>query len=265
MVDSKSPILFLFAHQDDEFGIFFEIHELVSRGEKIIIMYLTSGDASGNSNSIRDNESICVLKQLGIDSENIHFVGRELNIPDGSLIQHINAAYRAVSNVIDKEGVPNQCYFLAWEGGHQDHDAVHLIGVMLAQQFNIIDKCFQFPLYTGDKLPWIFFKLFSPLQKNGELNLKKIPWKLRFKFISYCFYYRSQKKAWLGLFPFFVLHYLFFGTQILQTISLGRIFEPPHAGKLLYERRGFYSQNKFEEEARCFLNDAYNKPSEVKN
>ena len=34
---AQSVTLFLFAHQDDEFGVFYEIHRLVSRGAKVIV------------------------------------------------------------------------------------------------------------------------------------------------------------------------------------------------------------------------------------
>lgn len=38
----------------------------------------------------------------------------------------------------------------AWEGGHQDHDAAHLIGRRLADRTGA--RAWQFPLYTGSAL-----------------------------------------------------------------------------------------------------------------
>ena len=63
---NESTSLFIFAHQDDESGVFWELHRLVSRGENVIVVYLTSGDVSGGPSSIRDCESISVLKKLGV-------------------------------------------------------------------------------------------------------------------------------------------------------------------------------------------------------
>ena len=35
----------------------------------------------------------------------------------------------------------------AWEGGHQDHDAVHIVGVRSAQRCGVLASSRQFPLY----------------------------------------------------------------------------------------------------------------------
>lgn len=246
-------VLFLFAHQDDEFGVFGEIQRLVCRGERVSIAYLTSGDLSGKPSPIRDEESIAVLGKLGVSRQNIHFLGRETEIPDGKLFAYLDTAFQAVLNLAERIGRPQRLYFLAWEGGHQDHDAVHLVGLATGRQLRIIDKCFQFPLYTGAGLPSVFYKLFSPIPENGRPGVFTIPWRKRIEYIRYCFSYPSQKKTWLGLFPFFLFHYIFWGTQILQPVSLPRIRQSPHAGKLLYERRGFCRYQDFIQHANIFL------------
>lgn len=241
--------VFLMAHQDDEFGVFWEIHNLISKHEKVIVVYLTSGSLTGKLNERRNGESIKVLKTLGVSENNVYFLGSDLQIPDGALIEHAQQAYRALKLLIDKIGNPQRFYVLAWEGGHQDHDAAHILGALMAKQYGVVDQSYQFPLYTGEKLPFSFFKLFSPLKENGSVIRHIIPWRLRVQFIKYCFYYQSQKKAWLGLFPFFLFHYLFSGSQYLQKITLDRIFQSPHSGRLLYERRGFYEQKRFDQQA----------------
>ena len=242
-----SPNLFLFAHQDDEFGVFWEIHRLVAAGGKVAVVYLTSGDTSGLPAPVRDLESLSVLARLGVPKEDIYFLGRDAGIPDGCLADHMETAYERALNLIEAIGKPKRLYVLAWEGGHQDHDAVHLVGTSLAKHFGILDQCHQFPLYTGAGLPSFLFKLFSPLPENGTVQSHRISWRERFSHMAYCLAYPSQKKTWLGLFPFFVFHYLFFGTQLFQLVSLQRVCVPPHAGVLLYERRVFYSYAKFSE------------------
>ena len=249
----QSTALFLFAHQDDEFGVFYEIHQLVSRGDKVIVMYLTSGTPDGTPSHIRDAESLSVLKKLGVSESNIVFWGTNAGIPDGDLCSHLDVAYRGIADLIAKAEAPEKLYFHAWEGGHQDHDAAYLLGVALGEHLGILDRCYQFPLYTGVGLPAAFFRMFYCLPENGAPNLTTIPWRQRIEFIQFCFHYPSQLKSWVGLFPFFLFHYLFFGTQILQPVSAKQIHRPPHLGKLLYERRGFYSYTKFAEVTSGFI------------
>jgi LmbE family N-acetylglucosaminyl deacetylase len=260
---SKPTSLFLFAHQDDETGVFFELQRLIRCGENVIVVYLTSGDLSGKPSSIRDMESISILEKLGVLRNNIHFLGSEEGIPDGKLCCYLESAFHSVSNLLGHIGFPQSLYFLAWEGGHQDHDAAHLIGLALGKRLNIIDSCFQFPLYTGYKFPSIFFRLFVPLPNNGAKIISRITWLQRFQYLTYCLSYPSQKKTWLALFPFFLFHYLFFGTQIFQTVSLLRIMQQPHTGTLLYERRAFYTYNKFFQNSNNFVNQHINSITKV--
>ncbi|MDC1227852.1 PIG-L family deacetylase [Oceanospirillaceae bacterium] len=250
---SESSSLFIFAHQDDECGCFFELHRLVAQGEKVFVVYLTSGTPDGNTSHVRDTESINVLGKLGVPSSNIYFLGSQEVIPDGHLSSHLNGVYQSILNLIGYIGLPQRLYFLAWEGGHQDHDAAHLIGLALGKRLGVLENCFQFTLYTGQNLPSIFFKLFAPLPDNGARTLSRISWRQRFQFLSYCLCYPSQKTTWLGLFPFFIIHYLFSGTQIFQPVSLLRIMEQPHTGTLLYERRGFYSYQEFNDASEDFI------------
>ena len=250
---SDSSSLFIFAHQDDECGCFFELHRLVAQGEKVFVVYLTSGTPNGDISHSRNTESISVLEKLGVPRSNIYFLGSQEAIPDGQLSEHLDAAYQSILNLIRYIGLPQSLYFLAWEGGHQDHDAAHLIGLALGKRLGVLANCFQFPLYTGHNLPSIFFKIISPLPLNGAKSLSRISWRQRLEFLSYCLCYPSQKKTWLGLFPFFLFHYLFIGTQVFQPVSVLRIMEQPHLGTLLYERRGFYSYRRFTNSSEYFV------------
>ena len=69
----KKNIIYLFAHQDDEFGVFSDIYRNKEENN-IYIFYLTNGTSSSikkNYLSIRDRESIKVLTKLGIKKKNI--------------------------------------------------------------------------------------------------------------------------------------------------------------------------------------------------
>ena len=244
--------LFVFAHQDDESGCFHEIHRLVNRGDSVWVVYLTSGTFDGSLSRARNAESIVVLGKIGVPKENILFLGTRSAIPDGRLCKNLEVALQSLIDLTKEIGVPSNLYFHAWEGGHQDHDAVHLVGIALAKHLGILDQCYQFPFYTGVNLPAFFFRMFICLPENGEPVFARISWKQRIKFITFCFFYSSQIKTWLGLFPFFLIHYLFNGTQALQRTSADRIHLPPHAGVLLYERRGVYSYEEFTQDADRF-------------
>jgi LmbE family N-acetylglucosaminyl deacetylase len=245
--------VFIFAHQDDEFGVYAELVRLIKNGTKVIVVYLTSGSLDGKPRPDRETESLDVLRDIGVMKENIFFLGTDLHIPDGRLYEYLDTIYPQMLNLLNPMDKITSLYFLSWEGGHQDHDATHIIGLALAKQLKILDNTFQFTLYSGHKLPWILFKLFSPLASNGKAITYKTSFYLRLRFIKYILSYRSQFIPMVGLFPFFLFHHIFKGTQILQPVTINRILEQPHPGKLLYERRGVFTYNEFNEKVQDFI------------
>lgn len=249
--------LFIFAHQDDEFGVFHEIKSLLRKKEEIFIVYLTSGTLDGSRSILRNAESMEVLASLGVDRKNVIFLGGEHAIPDGRLSCHIERAFHLLWNVVSDKGMFSKIYTLAWEGGHQDHDAAHLISLAVAKKVTSIENCYQIPLYTGMNTVWKFFRLFVPNTLNGEPVLSKIPMKERIQFLKYIFAYKSQAKTWIALLPFLLLHYFFYGTQVLQKTSLSRLLQKPHAGVMLYERRGFYTYDAFQADITSFIREHF--------
>ncbi len=248
--------VFIFSHQDDEFGVFGELERLQSNKEKIIVIYLTSGTLDGNMSPVRNNESRDVLLDIGLNKNDIYFLGGKINIPDAKLYMHLDIIYKNVVSLLDSTDKIKTLYFSAWEGGHQDHDAAHILGLALAKKFDIKGSSFQFPLYNGYKSPWIFFRVFNPLVGiNGKPITFIISWSNRLRFIRYILNYRSQFFTFVGLFPFFILHNIFKGTQILQPINADRVLERPHEGKLLYERRGVLSFEKFMLKTKKFIQE----------
>ena len=61
----QNTSVFIFAHQDDEFGIYPEIERLINNQTKVIIFYLTSGSLDGKPRQDRNAESSNVLKDIG--------------------------------------------------------------------------------------------------------------------------------------------------------------------------------------------------------
>ena len=237
----QTNALFLFAHQDDEVGVFQKILDEQRLGRTIVCAYFTDGVFQGQSSSRRNKESLAVLTQLGVKCDDIYFLGLSLSIPDASLPDHLNEAINWLSNWLTNcQGVAS-IYLPAWEGGHHDHDALHAIGVMVANEKGHLHLVKQYSLYNAYRCIGPFFRVLYPLPGNGGFEVTTIPWSSRMRFLRYCLSYPSQVVTWLGLFPFVLLHYIFSGKQVLQPVCLERIAERPHSGPLYYEKRNFYT------------------------
>ena len=227
------------AHYDDEMGVFSLIEHHKSRGQRVAIIYLTSSDAAGGKNHCRKTVTRKALYSIGLDRHDLlYFVGEELKIPDLQLHHFMNPAFKKSLNIIEKIEKIDSIYTHAYEGGHPDHDASHVVTLAVAKELNLIKKCFQFPLYSGKNLPLSFFRFFLPLKENGTtiLNVKK---KRNFYIHLEIFlsFFWVQPKTISGLFLPFLVHTIFDQYQVLQGVNFKRIFERPHRGSLLYERR----------------------------
>ena len=244
MPSVRTSALFLFAHQDDEFGVFQKIIDEQRQGRRVVCAYLTDGAIESGSFSRRNRESLAVLMKLGVEEEDIFFAGQMLSIPDGGLSDHLKTATDWIVNWLAHYPLVGAIYIPAWEGGHHDHDALHAIGVIVAEDSNLLEVVRQFPLYNGYKCGGPLFRVLLPLAMNGDVEVIKMPWANRLRFLHYCLSYPSQKITWIGLFPFVLLHYIFYGTQLLQAVSRDRIRQRPHGGPLYYERRQFFTWEK---------------------
>lgn len=233
--------LFLFAHQDDEFGVYTLIARYRQAGVPVRCAYLTDGAAGGVSAAVRQAESLAVLAQLGVAACDVAFAGAALGIADAALPGALEPAARWMEDWFDAAAAPRAIHVLAWEGGHHDHDALHALTVTLAAERGWLDRVTQFALYNGARLPGPWFRILSPLPENGAATAQPIAWPMRLRCLRYCLSYPSQRKTWLGLFPFALAHYLLRGVQELQQVTPARTAERPHAGPLYYEKRRFFT------------------------
>lgn len=246
-----SKYLFLFPHQDDETGIFHILQILLSKGKEVHCFFFVSDPFLSLT---RNYESESVLLRIGVPQENIHFIGSEKHLPDGRLIDYLDYLYQWLVNWIASQNSFCALYLPAWEGGHPDHDALHAVGVAAALHHNMLHDTYQYPLYNSYQCRGTLFRVLFPLPSNGQHNKFRIPLKKRIKYLSYCLSYPSQLKAWIGLFPFFLLHFIFNGNQSLQSVSVSRLFERPHEGKLYYVKRKFCNEAYFVRKINLFLN-----------
>ena len=246
----SSRSIFLLPHPDDEFGVYAEIEAARAAGKRALCIFLTDGAAAGQAPERRNAESTAVLTKLGVDRADIAFLGCQFGVPDGSLANHLGRVRSGVEAIIGAARPGDRLYMPAWEGGHQDHDAAHLLGLALAGERRI--AAFQFPLYQGAGLPGILFRVLAPLPQNGGVFARSLSWRARISYFRHCLSYPSQWKTWMGLLPFVLVDYVTTGSQKLQRANPDRVCEPPHAGRLLYERRGFCTWREFEESTREF-------------
>ena len=229
--------VFLFAHQDDEYGIYAKIHEHCLRGDAVHCAYLTNGGPQG---ARRARESLAVLDPLGVAPSHVLFPGFEQSWQDGCLYEHYADCCRWLATLLAQLAPVGDVYVPAWEGGHPDHDTVHAVAATTIHHCKAHPRLWQYPLYNGFHTRWPLFRTMSPLAANGPVIRSPIRPKLRLRYTRLCLSYPSQRKTWLGLFLPVALHYIATGTQQLQAVER-RPQHRPHQGKLLYEQRGLCS------------------------
>ncbi|HYW76096.1 MAG TPA: PIG-L family deacetylase [Gammaproteobacteria bacterium] len=230
--------VFLFAHQDDEFGILSQLLTARRRGRAYCV-FMTTGVPEGADSARRNRESLDVLGRLGIPASDIAFAGDLLEIPDQALLDKLELAARWLKEWLTSLPNLEAIYVPAWEGGHPDHDALHSLGVQLCKEIGLLRQVKQFPLYNSFKCPGPFFRVMYPLDENGTVEHSAISLTHRVRFLRYVLRYSSQRKTWAGLFPFLLLRYMLDGRQSLQSASARRLHERPHGGALYYEKRRF--------------------------
>lgn len=233
--------LFLFAHQDDEFGVLQRILDCRARGLRVACAYLTDGRTASASAGQRNRESLAVLSSLGVAPDDVFFAGLELGIGDAQLPRHLERAAAWIARWLDRYPQVEALHVTAWEGGHHDHDALHALAVTLAFERGLLARTWQFSLYQASGLPGPLFRVLAPLPRNGPVQALPIPWRMRLRHLKACLSYPSQRTTWIGLFPFVALHYLLRGVEQLQPVAPERLGERPHAGALYYEKRKFFT------------------------
>ncbi len=249
--------VFVFAHPDDEFGVFAEIEDTVARGGRPLCVYLTDGAFGGQSAARRRDESLHGLSQLGVAQTDVHFTGEALGIGDGELPQRAADAVEPLRAILRAASPIGALFVPAWEGGHQDHDAAHVVGLVALRRDALDLEPLQFALYTGYRRRGSLFRVLTPLPANGPITGRRLRLAERIRYLRYCTSYPSQWKSWVGLFPFVLLRYITLGRQELQVVSATRLTEPPHDGAPLYERRGFYRWKDFAEQTLTLRREAH--------
>lgn len=241
--------LFVFAHQDDEIAAAARIGHLVRAGATITCVYLTNGEGRGAPSAVRDEESRRVLARLGVDLGRVTFAGSQERIPDGALVEHLDRALELLESCVTEP--VDEVWCLAWEGGHQDHDASHLVAVAFAARRGLLKRTFELPLYRRHRL--LTFQTLAPLRIGKPWTARPIGLREALRILALCRFYPSQRKSWLGLLPTAILRLLTERCEWTRVVDVTRLARKPHEGLLLYEKRFGVSWPEFEKHAIPFL------------
>jgi LmbE family N-acetylglucosaminyl deacetylase len=232
----KQTALFLFAHQDDEVAVAPRIVHEVESGSAVHCAYLTDGASKGVPSAVRCAESARVMEKLGAGRIDVAFIGSELGTRDGRLAENLERTFATLLERISKwNTTPTRLYFLAWEGGHHDHDAVHAIGIALGRRFPDA-VAWQFPLYNGYRTRGRFFRVMRALPAWGEPEIARLSLHDALRYAFLCTNYPSQARTWLGLFPGIFRTYVLQRQHRIYPVDPRAATSAPHEGSLLYER-----------------------------
>jgi hypothetical protein len=248
--------IFILSHQDDEIGIFEILRIASEKKEKVYIFYMTNGsiktEIPKNKIFYRDKESMSVLKNFGLNNKNVIFFGRLYNIPTCYLYKKLDLAYKKLNYFINKIPGEIKIYTHSWEGGNEDHDACNILIKKIFNKSKKIKKAYQFPLYNADT-PYFFYKVQKFINNDKETLKIKTNLFNRIKYIKYLFYYKSQKRVWIGLYPFLIKNFLFSKYLHIQYLNKNLNFKKPHQGQLLYEKFKRCNYNDFRKSVKTFL------------
>lgn len=190
---SKVAVAYILPHHDDELFIIPKISSDLKAHKNVYVFYLMNASLSS---PIRSSESLIFLKRLGISSDNIIFVGNNLQARDGQIHTVLSEIYSIMKTCFQQNYI-QEIVCPAYEGGHQDHDSAAVIARALGNYFQI--KITEFYLYNGMKTKGKFYRVAFPLSKtNMGLNFS-------FNDVKHLLMgpltYRSQWSAMLGLMP----------------------------------------------------------------
>ncbi len=231
-------VLFLLAHNDDEYFSSLQISEELRLGNRVLIAYLTHGSIYGVASEIRIQESMNVLIGLGVNPCEILMLGYENNIFDGKLCERIVDAYQSLRELVPVTASIGRVYVMAWEGGHPDHDASHMIGVAFARVRGLQKQLYEFPAYHAARNCLKLSGVMQLLDGNDDLT-STVPNRIKaFRAFTLALKYKTQRRTFLALLPGSAFQLLIRGYQTCRLVPENRDYtNPPHRGKLFYERR----------------------------
>jgi LmbE family N-acetylglucosaminyl deacetylase len=245
--------LFLLAHNDDEFFVRPLLIEEVARGHRIMCVYTTDGAAYGENPERRHAESVEALRTIGIDQACIVPIGMRLGVRDGASHRAILPLWHALVEATSGAAI-TRIVTLAWDGGHADHDAAHLLGVALGQVMNChVDE---FPVYHRFRTIGPLFWCMSLLPGPGDITHHPVSLFDAIRWLAASRHYKTQRRTFAALLGFCVPQILFRRRLLIRRVPRERDYlTKPHGGELLYERRFKVPHREFTTVTANFINE----------
>lgn len=239
-VTCRDPVcdLFLFAHPDDDIFVRPLLRGQIRQRRRVVVMYLTHGGAGGRfSVSRRRKEARNAMRSAGVPDHDIHFIGVERGIADGELFCHLEACFEKVALAVSRIGRVESVVSHAWEGGHPDHDAAHLIARAIAAMHGCLDRSRAFPAYRSADVATLPFAVYAPRKSNGPRSDYRLGIRDGMETLLALRHYGSQWKTFLGLGPAIAFQLLFIRHIPLQRLGDSNAPTRPAPGRLLSETR----------------------------
>lgn len=201
-----------------------------------VFVFIMSGTA------VRKRESMAYMERFGVREDQILFLDHVFKVQDGEVVSYLNEIFEAVVLLLSNLK-PQVLVGTAWEGGHQDHDAVFVLTRVVAAYFGV--ESFHFFTYNGYRTRGRWFRVIHPIDDPEDSECHSVPFFVAIKVLFGVRFFVSQFRSWIGLFPFLATRLLAF--QKLYLINGKRIkLMRPHAGPLLYERYGRMTYREFQ-------------------
>ena len=229
-----ADILFIFAHYDDEFFVLPRLKAELAAGNVVSILYTTDSGAKDIPSSVRLNESLSVLVPLGISATEIISLGADLGVRDGKSHFFIDRIWAGINNEPRLNRTFDRIYTMAWEGGHVDHDVAHLLGIALAKKSGA--HIYEFSAYHARHIPGPFFWCMSFGRTLISPIIDRLTMSQAFRWFLIPYFYKSQRKTFLGLLPCCLLQILIRRTLVVACPPALTYGNRPHQGPLLYEK-----------------------------
>ncbi len=243
----KNRRVFIFAHCDDELFCLPLLLEKNSENTLIFLSTLGKNQVNLSKVDIRQREALKASRYLDrITTTKILFYTKE--IYDGSIHSDFNQAnFSELTTIVLNEN-PDELVTLSYEGGHQDHDSVHLITRLISENQNLVFRCFSG--YRASGLSPKLFLVLNPIAATEKLFFN------RFLTIStsvrLILTYKSQTKSWIGLAPVLLIKYAFF--PFLESKTQSSI-DPKFMRNCFYQNRGRAKQSDVLRSHRKFMTD----------
>lgn len=145
--------LFLFAHPDDDVLIAGSIWELVQRGQRVDLAWVTDSSSLGGRLR-RQAECRGVAHVLGVAQDRLHF----LDLPSLEMVPHLAQEISTLTKFVTQVN-PTHVMTTAFEAGHIDHDCLNFLCYRSCST-----PLYEYPLYTGQGGWFHVNRFFGPHQ-----------------------------------------------------------------------------------------------------